>query len=283
MNRTAQLALVAMVLACATSLQAGVFHDLNNDRHSVLGDQFQGQVLWVDTNTPDGRKLRGTAVRLNEHYGLTAAHLFTQNASLLSDFTVGNGSNYFSDQGETRSIADFGIHPSWDGTFSNGSADLAWIRFDSPLAGDDLSIGVTSRGETITTVGFGEPTIAGMPGMPIDGERRGFISEFDELGFPPFGVDGLYARSRFQVIQISGSLGGKASGGDSGAPGFSSSGDLDWIVAGGTIGTNYGTSTFAVRLDLYRDWIESNTAIPEPSSLFIVATLLPALVSCRRR
>lgn len=281
MNRTALLSLLATLLVFAADSHAGVFHDLNDNRYELLGDQFDGQALWVETDGPSGTVFRGTAVRLNEFYGLMTAHQFTQGGPF-TNFVVGNGSNYLTDRGETRQIVDFGIHPSWDGTFGNGSADLAWVRFDSPLAGEDLTIGDALLGEDVTFAGYGDPAVAGQPTLSADGERRAFTAEVDDYGFSPFGVDALYASSRFRVPSFSGPLGGKGNGGDSGALGINASGELDLLIAGGSIGNGYGELTFAVRLGLYRDWIEANTAIPEPSSLAIVAALLPALTWRRR-
>lgn len=101
---------VLSIVAC--SLTSTAFAGSYHDAATVYGaaqqhdDAYQNQVFWMSFDDPDGVQHHATALRVNEHYGLTAAHVFAETGFSYSNHVVGNGSNYLTDAGETRTNAE---------------------------------------------------------------------------------------------------------------------------------------------------------------------------------
>jgi len=183
---SATLLAVVPVAAIPSPTYAGVYHNTATvygaaEQHD---DQFDGSVVWFSLETPDGTILPATGVMLNEWYGLTAAHVFTACNQSASNHVVGDGDNYLTNPGTTYSIADFGVHFEWYGTFCNGQLsqiDLAWFKLDQPIAGAGVGLGVAALNDVLTVPEFGEPATPGAF-LPVDGERRAFDVVVDSFG-----------------------------------------------------------------------------------------------------
>ncbi len=283
MIRYATLSLLIQLLASGVALdesQAASMHStsvLMNEART-LDDIYQGSVLWLHAKDESGGDLFASAVMLNQRFGLTNAHNFHLFGETFTDHVVGNGSNIDNDPGEIRTIVDYGIHPTWDGVSSSfdGQADLAWFEVNQPLASPTLEINSLSINDAVRFVGFGTPATPNLGLLPIDGERKAFDGNVDAFGFAALSVSSIYARHRF--LPSSGRLFGVATPGNSGSPGFNDDGGLVSLIAGHSNTPNYFSSTFALRLGLFGDWITENTAIPEPStfalSLFAMSCLI---------
>lgn len=98
---------------------AVVWFGLMPDSHAVLmrngvasseyeqhAQTYQGSALWVSTEYKGKRYTRGSGVRLNEWYGLTAAHLFDQGGDHYTNAIVGTGSDRWFDRGVVRKITE---------------------------------------------------------------------------------------------------------------------------------------------------------------------------------
>ena len=128
--RTASIAL-ALILAAPALAQS--VHALDGT-HETRSNDFEGRVLFIEYTNRSDRTQYATVTRLNDYFGLTAAHV----AAAIKPGTtplVGTGPDYQTDQGTTRTIIDWGFHPTWTGTFDGTAVDLGWVRFDQPLPG----------------------------------------------------------------------------------------------------------------------------------------------------
>jgi hypothetical protein len=281
MLRNFALGLLALLLMGPASFGALMLSGMNDGRYEAHSTQFQGESFFVDAERPDGTwAFRGSGIRVNEWYGLTAAHLFLNGSQSFSNARIGTGSNYLTDRGEVRSIVSFGLHPSWTGVFDGTAIDLAWVKFDQPLSGNDLVIGNLIEDELVTVSGYGRPGTPSEGMLPVDGERRAFDAPASHFGGPSYSTD--YASLTF-AEGLGFPINGKGLPGDSGSGGFNSLGDLVSITAAGTEGTATSGHTLAVRLDQFAPWIAANTTVPEPSLLSMVMVLGYLVVSRKPR
>src|SRR5688572_21488913 len=157
-------------------------------------DRFQGSTLWIigaDAGSNSGAT-RASAVRLNDWYGLTAAHVIAGKGLLNGrQWVVGTGNSAGTNRGEIRYITRVLLHPNrkitdgGDANQASDNEDLAIIQFDHPLPGPDRKIVPEARGEIVTAGAFG------VPGRPFDcgtGQdmlRRSFDAEvYPNLIYP---------------------------------------------------------------------------------------------------
>jgi|GEM_PF-2441850 len=262
--RTASIAL-ALTLAAPALAQS--VHALDGT-HETRSNDFEGRALWIQYTGGAGATRFATVIRLNDYYGLTAAHV-ARGIKNGTTPTVGTGSNYNTDPGITRSVIDWDTHPTWNGSFDGTAVDLAWVRFDEPLPGPPGFETETIRGigldVDLSFVGFGRPATPGTGLLPFDGGRRAFDAVTDDHGNAGLGVSTDYSRCDFLTLaQRNLPLAGIGTDGNSGSPGFK---DLDSSLALMVVATagspSYGGSTYALRLKRYEDWIIANTTPPE--------------------
>lgn len=278
------LILAAAAMPAAVS-KAAVMHDAsyNTGVYEALGDQYQGSAMWLNA-IRGGVEVGGfSAVRLNDWYGLTAAHPLWTGSDVATSAWGGFGDNWVSNPGFEVGIDEIHYHPTWNGNLTqvlaNGWADLAVIKFDQPVPGPDLEIGSLALGEMFTTVGNGRPGTPGLGWLPDDNARRGFHQYVDQFGFAP-SIATNYVRSKLEPLSFRNDLLGAGGGpGNSGSGGFSSDGELIALAVATALAPNYGMSTYNLRLDLYEPWVSS--IVPEPSSLSLL--LFGIFVAKRRR
>lgn len=253
--------------ALMLDVPAGMTYDEHRQTYIDHSAPYQGNALWLEFTRPDGTTTTASAVRVNEWYGLTSAHLFELNGEHFTNQRVGNGSNFMSDPGTIRSVASFGIYPGWNSTWN--AADLAWIKFDQPLPGGrDLTIGSIDVGDVVTTSGYGTPATPGMGILPIDGAREAYDAAVYRFGSA--GISSIYAELRFNGFEPTSVVEGSSTPGNSGSGGFDPlTGDLLTINAGNIGGTNLLAYSLQLNLGLepYRNWAVQNTTVPEPSVL----------------
>ena len=250
---------VVSVFFCTTNLFAQSMHGLDElALAEPYSEPYAGQALWFDKMWEDQGPYRSTAVRINDCWAIASGHSFLVNGYVYHSHVVGTGPNSIDDRGVEREIAEYHMHPSWEaggGVWDGDRVDLAVMRFAEPLPGDDLEIGSLSLDEIFEYAGYGRPATPDLGLLPYDGERRGWDAKAHYWGGG--GVSSKYVRSNFWPGELS--MGGIGTGGGSGSGGFSSSGDLVALLVYVVNSPNYAGASYGVRLDLYKDWIESYT------------------------
>jgi hypothetical protein len=261
----AALALAAVLVAPAAAQSV---HALDGT-HETLSNDFDGRVLFIEYTNRSDRVQRATVVRLNDYFGLTAAHVAAAIKPGSSPL-VGTGTDYHTIQGTTRNLIDWGTHPTWNGTFDGTVIDLAWVRFDQPLPGppgfETETIRGTGTGVAFTFIGFGQPATPALGLQGVDGERRAFTGIVDAQGNAGLGVSTDYSRSDFlRLTQRNEPMAGVATSGNSGSPGFKQlDSSLALLVVANAGAPAYSSSTYSLRLKAYEAWIVANTTPPAP-------------------
>lgn len=239
------------------------------EEHSV---PYKDSALWVTIEIPGypgARGSRGSAVRLNEWYGLTAAHIVLDTGGdyRAAKLHVGTGANRLTDRGSVRTVTDVLIVPGWDPRNSVGySPDLAIIKFDRPFPGPNLRIGgLVPNQDLVTSVGYG---IHGYPANRYtvsDGNRRAFDAPFQFFtGWNNTFVLLGWANN----WRVDSYTSGQGASGDSGSGVFNASGDLVGIACYAATGVPDIGFTGAQYLAAFGDWIAANTVV-NPPPLFI--------------
>jgi hypothetical protein len=236
-------------------------------QYEQRSDAYQGAVLWLSNESGGIRFWDGSAVRLNEWYGLAAAHLFLGPGYSNLNAHVGTGTNFMTDRGVTRNITSVLIIPGYDPNAAPATVpDVAILKFDHPLPGPDLTIGTINDGDVVTTAGFGSYGYPATQYILTDGNRRAFDA--------PKSTDTNYPGIIYDLDwdELTGPLyGGMAAPGDSGSPGFNSAGQLVAIAdavdptVNGQAGAGTNATTYSIRLDAFADWIQTNTVVATPN------------------
>jgi len=279
MNSPAKL-IAALFVACIftlsnSNLVAQSMHGLAElELATDYSAPYAGQALWISRLVvPTGSTQYLSAVRVNACWGITGGHVVKSSGVEMTDFVVGNGPNRMVDPGTTREVVEYITHPTWDGFWNGSKIDLALIRWDQPLPGQNLEIGSLGLGEVFEYVGYARPALPGIGLLPADGERRGWDAKAHYWGGG--GVSSNYVRSNFWQGELL--MGGVGTNGGSGSGGFNAAGELVSLLVYGAGSPNYAGASFGLRLDLYKDWIESYTndlsCLPPPQPRPKVSTL----------
>jgi len=266
MNSPAKF-ITAFLFACivATSnLFAQSMHGLEELELAVpYSEPYAGQALWMVREYQGIPQSLG-AVRINQCWGLTAGHAFLSSGFVFENHVVGNGSNYVSQPGQTRVVSEYHLHPTWEagnGFWNGHRVDLAVIRWNQPLAGQNLDIGSLSLDEHFEYAGYGRPATPGVGLLPPDGERRAWDAKAHFWGGAGGAVSSKYVGTAFFPSgQYYIPMGGVGTSGGSGSGGFNSAGKLVALAVTQSGSPHYAATTYGLRLDLYRDWIASYTS-----------------------
>lgn len=224
-------------------------------------EPYAGQQLWMVREYQSIPQYL-SAVRINRCWGVTAGHAFLSSGYQFDNHVVGTGSNYMTDPGRTRVVDEYHMHPTWEagnGFWDGERVDLAVVRFDRALPGRDLEIGALSLNEVFEYAGYARPATPDLGNLPYDGARRAWDAKVEDWGggYLHGDISDDYARSRFERGMLP--LGGVGTGGGSGSGGFNAAGQLVAILNFQVGSPNYMGTSYGLRLDLYRDWIESYT------------------------
>lgn len=225
---------------------------------------FAGTCLWLKYIRPNGSTNHASAVRLNSHYALTAAHIIYPAGLNETNVIVqlGNGTNYVTDPGVTRGIAEVLVHPAFVRN-NHAYPDIAIVKFDVPLAGTDLTVtNIGPPSQILRPVGFGRSTSVNGP-LPVqDGFMRAFNAPVMQLSLGPDGFSDVFYFAVNFSPNSGVSLNGKGLSGDSGGPVFDPNGNLVGLNSAQVGNGSPIGYTIAMRLSAIADWIATNTIVP---------------------
>jgi hypothetical protein len=129
----------------------------------------------------------GTLIRgLDHDWVLTAAHAVSTPQGLIpaENMTVGNGTSYFNDLGQTTGVSFIYISPTYAGIL-NG-ADYAFLRLSSRIsqAGLEFRLGtLPSEGTSIFFCGYGLPATFQGETVQNTGNVMGFHASYSNVAF----------------------------------------------------------------------------------------------------
>jgi len=244
------------------------------------------EVGWFEGTNPDGSFAHGSGVLIKPNWVLTAAHVAVNGQTLTprTNQNFGLGSNFITDRGESMSVSDFYIHPTYAG--GDNGRDLALLYFENPFVSatpTSLFLGSVATGLDSDIVGFGQYQNINDSNPITTGDRRAGNNVIvgPDLVLPL----NVVTRLRASNSQTYRELGMGGLPGDSGG-GLFVDGELAGITKAGSALVEYNYRTSYTLLD--QDWINTTIAshsssIPEPSGLLLLCAGSFAIVLNRRR
>ena len=254
----------------------------------------QDDLVWVEASA-NGNTIHasGTLIRgADSDWVLTAAHtlIYSSGTIQLNNITVGNGSSYINDRGQTSSVTQMIANPTYTpGSFQVG--DWIFLRLEDRISDENLrfSIGATPEiGATILLAGFGTPSSLAEGTLPNQGNALAFNTSFN------FAQPASYSASMYDSGRFTGQHdSGFGTGGDSGGiVKYFNSATNQWDSLGTIVAGNSNTqATFFLNFNTaeqsFHDTLNNVVqpgVIPEPGSLYYFSgAALPLLLRRRRR
>jgi hypothetical protein len=267
---------------------AVLMHNGANDAdHIALGVEHSTQVLWLKVDW-EYQDQKGTyhvpAVRINDHYAITSAHgVHSNTPGVLRRFVkIGDGTNYLTNPGNVREVAQVIVHPEYFNSSLFSQPDIAIIKLAQPLAGSNAVFGPATsvaKFEKLTSSGFGVPGYVGIGFLPIDGQIRGWIAEVSSDTSGHYNNE-YFGSTRFNTNPYQ--LNGRGSSADSGGPVYDSQRRLVGITVG-VAPTDYSLGGITIFLDLtiptIQSWIVANTTLSGPPSISCTITDTQAMLT----
>ena len=269
---------------------AGMMHQTTPEQDYLDHAKLFPSVVGFSSTLNGIDSLRGSAVVIDSHWVITAAHNLYQGEVSTTPFFDGFGI----DISETNVITDSVYHRAdqWfvhPGYYNGGSgADIALVYFDEPIvevAPTDMFFGTHTIGDIYHLVGYGRT----MGGSTSDGQKRaGTMILRDINKYPYIG----YIRTRFDSPSHDDylELGILGMEGDSGGGWFTEvNGEmlLAGITSFGIVGAHYGYGDWTAASyfpPVTQQWIAATMqSIPEPSSLMLASLAGVLICSYRRR
>jgi len=229
---------------------------------------------------PDlGITSRGSIVMINESWGLTAAHSFT-NIGTIGTMTVRTGPNYNSNPGATFT-ADYFVNCPFGAPSSTTSPDLALVHFSTPQTWITPAVfGTYSMGEILTGVGYGRWGTPAIGQQPRDGNVGGYNAQ---AGAPGLAYNSVFYGDMAAFTNPITAVDGFGAIGDSGGPIYNATGQLVGIATQASQTAFFPGGTAFARLDNPQvlDWIQTTTGVPSPAGAALLG--LAGLYSASRR
>jgi len=255
----------------------------------ALDPVFDPVGLLVGTDANGNNFAAGSGVLIDPYWVLTAGHVplapIGTSGTPWASMRFSLSPDVVANQHTLLPVADWHIFPGYDRTFAAGKGDdIALVRLVDPIF--DVAPAVRFYGEDqvnteFNMAGYGYPGV--WPNLdPWDGIRRAG----QNIGVS-FGTAGLTnAEEQFWMVTLNSvnslPLEWQGTNVDSGAPWFALI-ENEWkLKAISSFGIG-NTTTGAIRVSLYNDWIDSTMAlVPEPSSAMLLGMGLVGLLARHR-
>lgn len=282
------------MLLVAASANATIMHEgartnaAWRQEYTALGQQYDSVVGLYGYNGTQWQNI-GSGVVISPHHVIGAAHsALGNNGQLFQNYGMVTGNHLVNDWWGGYYTTQVTIHPGFTDIIV--SPDMAiWtfgevIRDVTPATlyrGSDAA----KLGSVVDLVGFGIYGYAVTGAIGLDGAKRGSQNELTRIGWPIEGAgsDQLIAHFCPPGDPDYQHLGGVVSSFDSGGGMFVDGNSTLFGVTDFRIGTQAYGYTGATSISQHVDWIDSVTAVPEPSSIVIFITGVASLLFYRRR
>jgi len=291
------LAFSAMLFSTPPPAHAAIYNSLEameDARLFALDPMFQSVGMFVGTDDNGDDFVAGSGVLINPYWVLTAGHVPYADPGLLWDEMRFSTSPDVLNNLDTFISADMWMpFPGFDtATVDPGKGnDIGLARLSEPIFdvepatrfyGDDI------EGTEMVMAGYGNPGVWPHVGS-FDGIRRAGQNIGDQ-----FGSTGLTnAETQYWLSDLDQAssqnplpLEWNSSQNDSGGGWFADIDGTMQLVGLTTFGIAH-TSSGAIRVSLYNDWIDAtmaeNTAVPEPTSLALMTVGMLGGIGLRRR
>ena len=214
---TASLAALAWAAFAGKAAAATIATASARLAHETLG-AAQDEAVWLEGSV-NGNFARSSGILIRgatADWVLIAAHavVFPQGTIDIANMTVGNGSSYLNDRGQTSGVSEMIISPDFNVSSSGVGRDYALLRLTTRLSSASLVFEISSQpqvNEELLFAGFGNPIAADSGALPNTGNVMAFKANYStsqSSGQTPEYYD--------SGQNYGGSLSGVATGGDSG-------------------------------------------------------------------
>jgi len=276
------LALGVGLVLCAIAGKAGgatIPTAADRPASEAFGAQ-QEETVWYEGKV-SGVSFFGSGILIRgagSDWVLTAAHNVkgTTATVSVSDMTVGNGTSYLNDPGQTSSVAEVIISPSYVPSNVGAGADFAFLRLTTRISSPSLyfRIGPTPGfNQPLLFAGFGRPSSMAEGTLPNTGNVMGFTALFSAA--QPSG----YNTTIYDSGQFFNSATGVGSGGDSGGSVKAWNGTtgryemVGLMVAAGSSATYYFNFNEAGFMNILTNTVQPVTApVPLPALTCTIAS-----------
>lgn len=262
-----------MLVAPAAATRGGVVTsmDVLAQTETFASNSMFAPVGWLAGVTSGGNVYAGSAVLIAPQWVLTAGHVVDDGwlgmKFSLSPSIFGGPPNY-SEADQWFTTPDYGGGATG---FPSGS-DLGLVHLSQPITSVQpapLFRGSDQIGTEFYSVGYGRPGIAGVGLMTFDGiKRAGTNTVFERSAFPLGSTSYLF--SEFNIGSTL--LEMQDAPNDSGKPYFNLSGEVIGIASHIIVVGNYenNSTSAATSVSRYASYLDSMTAVPEVSSIWLL-------------
>jgi hypothetical protein len=267
----------AAAVGAAAALAASSNEAFGNQQPSGANDlsyiQYGQQLLtnmpsptvWVMGVDQTGTQKYASGIFWDSYHIVTAGHVKIDIGFTNTILQVGIGKNSLSNDCQVANVANVALHPSWNFTHEGESLDVAVLTLDRPIAGTNAVVVTPVVGSFGSGSGFGRVMTPLSGDQPFDGNIRGWTTRIRRIGSADGSFSVNYAGADFSGFN-DGPLPGGLWHGDSGGGLCNSSGQM--------LGMNVafqGSTTYALRMDVAKPWIDS-----------IIASELPQILAVNR-
>ena len=154
----------------------------------ALGAQQEDAVWYRGIINTSLYRASGTLIRGQDYdWVLTAAHAVSTSNGVIDveNMTVGEGTSYLNDRGQTTGVLSLHISPTYQGNSFSG-ADYAFLRLSSRIskAGLEFRLGAPpTQGATILLCGYGLPETFQDGNVQNTGNVMGFHATYSDIAF----------------------------------------------------------------------------------------------------
>ena len=276
------------IVASAVPARAGIIVSGTEQEHlDFAGDPMFQSVGWLLGVDSSGNEfIAGSGASISGQWGVTMAHVLDNGWSSLA-FSLDPNARDLS--AALYTIDSVYIHPGFvDDNGLGTSDDIALFHLSVPIVGVTPAViytGALTPGTHAYWSGYG--ALGYYPSGETDqyGMKMGGENMVDSIGSTALGVDSQFFLADWGPAHstplLSLEMGG--TNGDSGGGWFADIDGQMQLIGLTAFSRGQFSNTGVIRPCVYQEWINETTAVPEPSSIFMILSTFPMLWAVRRR